>query len=111
MAAFYERLLGFEILVLEPPTWAQLRDPTGHLHLNLQAEEWYRAPTWPEKPGEQTKMLHFEVEVDDLDTSVRLAVELGGEEAVWQPPDRDASQLRIVLDPARHPLCLFLPGE
>jgi catechol 2,3-dioxygenase-like lactoylglutathione lyase family enzyme len=111
MARFYERLLGFEIVELDTPTWAQLRDTTGRLHLNLQGEAWYRAPTWPERPGEQAKMLHLEVEVDDLETSVMTALEFGGCVALWQPPDRDGTRLRIVLDPAGHPVCLFLPGE
>lgn len=110
MARFYEGLLGFEIRVCGP-RWAQLVNPDGGVHLNIQSEEWYEPPTWPEKPGQLTKMMHFEVEVDDLDAAVATAVELGGREASWQPPDRDQSRIRIVLDPAGHPLCLFLPGE
>jgi hypothetical protein len=31
----------------------------------------------------------------------------GGVLASWQPPDRDPAGLRIMLDPAGHPLCLF----
>ena len=110
MARFYEGLLGFEIHELGP-RWAQLFDPAGGVHLNIQAEDWYRPPTWPEQPGELTKMMHFEVQVDDVEAAVALAVELGGTQAPWQPPDRNLARLRIVLDPAGHPLCLFLEGE
>jgi hypothetical protein len=56
-------------------------------------------------------MLHFEVEVEDLATAVTTALEAGGTQAPWQPPDRDPERIRIVLDPAGHPLCLFVRGE
>lgn len=110
VARFYEALLGFEIRTLGP-RWAQLFDPAGGVHLNIQGESWYRPPTWPEQPREPTKMLHFEVEVDDLESAVARALDAGGTEAPWQPPDRDPTRIRIVLDPAGHPLCLFLAGE
>lgn len=111
VARFYEALLGFEVRDFKPPNWAQLWDPAGGVHLNIQGERWYERPTWPERPGEQAKMLHFEVQVDDVDAAVAIALEAGGEEAPWQPPDRNPHRIRIVLDPAGHPLCLFLAGE
>ena len=55
-------------------------------------------------------MLHFEVQVDDLEAAVALAIEVGGTEAPWQPPDRNRDRIRIMLDPAGHPLCLFVSG-
>jgi catechol 2,3-dioxygenase-like lactoylglutathione lyase family enzyme len=110
MARFYEGLLGFEVHEVGP-RWAQLFDPAGGVHINIQGEEWYRPPTWPETPRELTKMLHFEVQVDDLEQAVARAVEFGGTEAPWQPPDRNRERLRIMLDPAGHPLCLFVRGE
>ncbi len=81
------------------------------MHLNTQGEDWYEPPTWPEQPGSQAKMLHFEVEVEDLEAAVGTAIEPGGAEAPWQPPDRRRDRIRIMLDPAGHPLCLFLRGE
>jgi catechol 2,3-dioxygenase-like lactoylglutathione lyase family enzyme len=105
VARFYERLLGFELGDFEPPRWAQLWDPAGGVHLNIQEEDWYEPPTWPEQPGAQAKMLHFEVEVEDLEAAVTTAIEAGGTEAPWQPPDRRPDRIRIVLDPAGHPLC------
>lgn len=110
MARFYEKLLGFEVGEVGA-YWAQLADPAGGVHLNIQGEKWYVPPTWPEKPEEQAKMMHFEVEVEDLEVAVALAIEAGGREAPWQPPDRNRERLRIMLDPAGHPLCLFLHGE
>ena len=110
MARFYEGLLGFEIRSLGP-RWAQMFDPGGGVHINIQGDDRYQPPTWPEQPGELTKMLHFEVQVDDLEDAVARAIEVGGTEAPWQPPDRNRDRLRIMLDPAGHPLCLFLRGE
>jgi hypothetical protein len=112
VARFYEGLLGFEIRDLGPGgRWAQLFNPGGGIHLNIQGDPGYRPPTWPEQPGELTKMLHFEVQVDELERAVERAIELGGSEAAWQPPDRDQRRLRVMLDHAGHPLCLFLRGE
>jgi catechol 2,3-dioxygenase-like lactoylglutathione lyase family enzyme len=110
VAGFYEQLLGME-RVADDGDWAQLRDPRGGVTLNVQAEAGYEVPVWPEVAGEQAKMLHFEVLVDDLEAAVAVAVAAGGTEAPWQPPDRDQARIRIVLDPAGHPLCLFLDGE
>jgi catechol 2,3-dioxygenase-like lactoylglutathione lyase family enzyme len=112
VAHFYERLLGFEIGELGP-YWAQLHDPAGGVHLNIQGDPrgTYVPPTWPEQPGDQAKMLHFEVQVDDLEAAVSTALDAGGTEAAWQPPDRNRERIRIMLDPAGHPLCLFLRGE
>jgi catechol 2,3-dioxygenase-like lactoylglutathione lyase family enzyme len=112
MARFYEGLLGFEIRDLGPGgRWAQLFHPDGGLHLNIQGYEGYEPPTWPEVPGRQAKMFHFEIQVDDLEASIALALELGGSEAPWQPPTRNLKRLRVMLDPAGHPFCLFLEGE
>lgn len=68
-------------------------------------------PVWPERTGHQAKKVHFELEVDDLEAAVAAAVEAGGSQATWQPPDRDQGRIRIMLDPAGHPFCLFLRGE
>ena len=111
VARFYERLLGLEVRSFDPPHWAQLFDPAGGVHLNVQGEAWYEPPTWPEQQGELAKMMHLEVMVDDLAGAVATALQAGGQEAPWQPPDRDRDRLRIVLDPAGHPVCLFLEGE
>ena len=50
--------------------------------------------------------LHLDIEVDDLDAAVALAAEAGATVAGFQPQDG----VRVCLDPAGHPFCLFLPG-
>ena len=111
LGAFYSRLLGWDITARDGAGWLQLRDPRGGVGLNVQADASYEPPVWPERPGHQAKMMHFEVLVDDLDEAVRLAVDSGGSEAPSQPADRDPTRLRVMLDPAGHPFCLFVEGE
>jgi predicted enzyme related to lactoylglutathione lyase len=111
VGAFYSELFGWEITARDGAGWLQLRDPDGGVGLNVQAEASYEPPTWPEDSGRQAKMMHFEVLVDDLDAAVQLVLRSGGTEAAHQPPDRDQTRIRIMLDPAGHPLCLFVEGE
>jgi predicted enzyme related to lactoylglutathione lyase len=111
LGAFYSQLFGWEITDSDGAGWVQLRNPEGGISLNIQAEDTYEPPVWPERPGHQAKMMHFEVLVDDLDAAVRLVLDGGGTEALHQPADRDRTRLRIMLDPAGHPFCLFVSGE
>ena len=106
VVAFYAGLLGLRVVEREP-RWAALRPDDGGTGLNVQAEDWYLPPVWPERPGEPSKMLHLEVQVDDVPAAVAEALALGGRQAGPQPPDRDPATLRVVLDPAGHPLCLW----
>jgi catechol 2,3-dioxygenase-like lactoylglutathione lyase family enzyme len=108
LAAFYARVLGWEIAARdEDGGWILLRSPEGGVTLSFQAEDWYRPPVWPEQSDAQAKMLHLEIEVDDVDAAVATVVAAGGRIAPNQPPDRDPRQLRVMLDPAGHPFCLY----
>jgi predicted enzyme related to lactoylglutathione lyase len=111
LGEFYSRLFGWEITARDGAGWLQLRNPQGGIGLNVQADDLYEPPVWPEQPGRQAKMMHFEVLVDDLGAAVQRILELGGGEAPHQPADRDAARLRIMLDPAGHPFCVFVEGE
>jgi catechol 2,3-dioxygenase-like lactoylglutathione lyase family enzyme len=111
LATFYADLLGWDVVATDGGNWRQLRSPGGELTLNIQGESWYEPPVWPERPGVQHKMMHFEIEVIDLDAAVSRAIAGGAREAVDQPADRDRSRLRIMLDPGGHPFCLFVAGE
>lgn len=106
LARFYGGLLGWEITARDGAGWINMRDPAGGVGLNFQAEEWYEPPVWPEEAGEQSKMLHFEILVDDMEAAVAHAVAAGATIAAHQPEDRDPDRLRIMLDPAGHPFCL-----
>ncbi len=111
LGAFYSRLLGWEITASDDAGWLQLRNPRDGIGLNIQAEDAYESQVWPEQPGRQAKMMHLEILVDDLEAAVQLVLACGGFEAPHQPRDRDRSRLRVMLDPAGHPFCLFVDGE
>jgi catechol 2,3-dioxygenase-like lactoylglutathione lyase family enzyme len=114
MARFYGGLLGWEPTAVEPD-WVLMRNPGGGTGLSFQQTEGYQPPVWPEESGRQQKMIHLDLHVgapEDseeegqaaLEEAVRLAVSLGG--TLAEPQER--TDLRVVLDPAGHPLCLFL---
>jgi catechol 2,3-dioxygenase-like lactoylglutathione lyase family enzyme len=107
LAGFYSRLLGWPVTARDGSGWVQIRDPAGDVSLNFQAEDWYVPPVWPEQPGAPAKMLHFEIQVDDMETAVADAVAAGARIAPQQPENRDPCRLRVMLDPAGHPFCLF----
>jgi catechol 2,3-dioxygenase-like lactoylglutathione lyase family enzyme len=105
MVAFYCDLTGWRVWDKEP-RWASIGLEEGMMIL-VQAEEWYAPPVWPEKLPAQTKMMHMEVKVDDVVAAVARAIEIGAREAPNQPADRDPARLRVMLDPAGHPFCLW----
>jgi predicted enzyme related to lactoylglutathione lyase len=111
LASFYADLFGWEITSRNGAEWLQVRDPQGGVGLNFQAESSYEPPTWPDQRGEQAKMMHLEILVDDLESAVADVRRAGGVEAPHQPADRDRTRLRVMLDPAGHPFCLFVHGE
>ena len=111
MAQFYEQLLGWTITVDEPARpghppedgWVMLKPPDGGVGLSFQYEPGYLRPAWPTVPGEQQMMVHLDIAVDDLGAGVARAAALGAIEADQQPQ----RNVRVMLDPAGHPFCLF----
>jgi catechol 2,3-dioxygenase-like lactoylglutathione lyase family enzyme len=103
LAVFYKQLLGMETEA-EEPEWVVLRPAGGGVGLAFQAEPGYRPPSWPGRPGEQQMMMHLEILVDDLARAVEHAVDLGATVAEHQPQE----DVRVCLDPAGHPFCLYL---
>lgn len=79
LAAFYANLLGWTV-VEDEPGGVRLRDPSGEM------------------------MMHLDIAVDDVEAAVAWAQEAGAVLAEYQP-QRD---VRVMLDPAGHPFCLFL---
>ncbi|MEU7888577.1 VOC family protein [Microbispora bryophytorum] len=103
LAVFYQRLLGWPIDDDEPG-WVTLRVPGGGTGLSFQTEKLYERPVWPAAPGGQRMMLHLDIEVDDLEAAGAHAVEAGATLAGHQPQD----DVRVYLDPAGHPFCLWV---
>jgi catechol 2,3-dioxygenase-like lactoylglutathione lyase family enzyme len=108
LAAFYHRLLGWP-LQQDEPDWVKLNSPDGGPGLSFQTEPAYRRPSWPTDPSagpaaRQQMMIHLDIKVDDLETAGRHAVAAGAVLADYQPQ----ADVRVYLDPAGHPFCLFL---
>ncbi len=103
LARFYVRLLGWDIKV-EEPGWVIVRNPAGGVALSFQEESRYARPTWPAGPGDQQMMMHLEILVDDLERAGAHAVAAGAVLAGYQPQ----ADVRVYLDPAGHPFCLWV---
>jgi catechol 2,3-dioxygenase-like lactoylglutathione lyase family enzyme len=103
LADFYRRLLGWTTRT-EEPGWVVIRSADGGQSLSFQTESRYVRPVWPAGPGDQQMMMHLEIKVDDLPAAVDHAVAQGATLAGFQPQD----DVRVCLDPAGHPFCLFL---
>ncbi|MDX6323465.1 MAG: hypothetical protein QOF52_3323 [Propionibacteriaceae bacterium] len=103
LAGFYQRLLGWE-RTQDEPDWVKLMPPEGTAGLSFQTETDYRRPAWPAAAGDQQMMIHLDIAVDDLEAAGDHAVSAGAQLAEFQPQD----DVRVYLDPAGHPFCLFL---
>jgi catechol 2,3-dioxygenase-like lactoylglutathione lyase family enzyme len=102
LGAFYARLLGWDV-VENQETWVMLRPPAGGPGLSFQLEPDYVPPVWPAVRGEQQMMSHLDIAVDDLGAAVAWALDSGARPADYQPQEH----VRVMLDPAGHPFCLF----
>lgn len=103
LARFYADLLGWRV-AKEEPGWAAVAPPDGVAYLGFQTSPEFVPPVWPPAEGQQQQMMHLDIEVDDLDEAVSGAVEAGATLAEHQPQE----DVRVMLDPAGHPFCLYL---
>jgi catechol 2,3-dioxygenase-like lactoylglutathione lyase family enzyme len=103
LTAFYEQLLGWQRRSDEED-WKSLRNPNGGPGLAFQPEPEQVPPTWPAAPDDQHMQLHLDFEVQDLDGAAAHATSAGAVLADFQPQD----DVRVFLDPAGHPFCLFV---
>ena len=103
LAGFWERLTGWTRRSNEP-NWVTLRAPGDGIGLSFQTESKYVRPVWPAADGDPQMQIHLDIEVRDLASAAAFAVESGAEIAAFQPqPD-----VRVMLDPAGHPFCLWV---
>jgi catechol 2,3-dioxygenase-like lactoylglutathione lyase family enzyme len=103
LADFYRRLLGWTV-VADEPDWVKLCPPDGGPGLSFQEEPVHQRPTWPSKPDVQQMQLHLDIEVDDLAAGSGRALAEGATLADFQPQE----DVRVFLDPAGHPFCLWV---
>ena len=102
LARFYADLLGWR-LASEDPTFATLAATDGVAYLGFQTSPEYVPPIWPAVDGAQQMQMHLDFEVSDLEAAVEHAIELGAEQAGFQPQ----VNVRVMLDPVGHPFCLY----
>jgi len=101
LAAFYQSIIGGDVVPGEDADWVELHTPGGNLAFQEIGD--HRRPTWPGGPVPQQG--HIDIDVSDLDTAEIAVVRRGAEKAAVQPrPDR----FRVMIDPAGHPFCLVL---
>lgn len=103
LARFYASLLGWKIHS-EEPDFATIAPPDGVAYVGFQTSSEYVRPVWPAVEGRQQMMLHLDLEVSDLEAAVAHTTELGAAVAEFQPQDN----VRVMLDPAGHPFCLYV---
>lgn len=107
LAHFYESLLGWQLFD-DSPGWATLApSKDAGYSLAFATEEKYVRPVWPTADGQPQMSMHLDIQVDDLGDSVAHAVELGAEVASYQPQET----VRVLLDPAGHPFCLYVDTD
>lgn len=99
---FYAALLDKPVYNVDP-SGGSLDFGEGVAYLAVQTSSGYVRPVWPAPEGAQQMMLHLDFEVSDLADSVAHAVELGATLPDFQPQD----DVRVLLDPAGHPFCLY----
>ena len=106
LARFYADLLGWPIAEQDGDE-AAIAVPGTSSYLAFQTAEGYVRPAWPNADGRQQMMMHIDIAVDDLAGAAAGAVDLGATLAEFQPQD----DVRVLLDPAGHPFCLYLDHE
>jgi hypothetical protein len=84
------------------PSWAKIESPDGLSMVEFQGLWDYRPPVWPNAAGEQQMMIHLDVAVDDP-AAIAWCLEHGATE----PEHQGSPNVKVLLDPAGHPFCLF----
>jgi hypothetical protein len=104
LARFYARLLDWQLYPGGPNDASVAPGPDAGYNLGFQTETHYVRPVWPAEPGRPQMSMHLEIQVDDLAEAVAHALSVGAEQAAFQPQD----SVRVMLDPAGHPFCLYV---
>lgn len=75
----------------------------GTFYLACQLETDHVPPSWPAGPADQQMQLHLDIGVTSVAEAVADAQALGARLAQVQPQE----DVRVMLDPAGHPFCLY----
>ena len=107
LARFYARLLGWQIFDENESGAAVAPSKDAGYNLAFETEEHYVRPVWPTEEGKPQMMMHLDIGVDNVAEAVAYAVSVGAEVAAYQPQET----VRVMLDPAGHPFCLYLDAD
>ena len=102
LARFYAGLLGGEVKDGDGGFVTLGLDGTFYLACQLEAD--HEPPVWPSGAGRQQMQVHLDIGVAVLADAVEDAERLGARQADFQPQ----ADVRVMLDPAGHPFCLYL---
>ena len=80
----------------------------GLIILFMSCDCEYIPPVWPEQPGKQQKQMHFNFQVDDLQSAVDEAVRLGATKATEQ---YGGDHFVTLFDTEGHLFCLCRRGN
>lgn len=103
LARFYAALLDWQLFPGDDGGASVAPSEDAGYYLGFQAEQHYVPPVWPAEPGQPLMMMHLDFEVEDLEQAVAHAESVGARLADFQPQD----DVRVLLDPAGHPFCLY----
>lgn len=106
LGRFYAGLIGGD-LDERDRGFVTLHQPGSTTYLAFQLEEDHRPPLWPSGPDDQQMQVHLDIGVRDVTVAVDEVTRLGASLADNQPQD----DVRVMLDPAGHPFCLYLDRE
>lgn len=107
LARFYARLLGWQVFNESKGSADLAPSEDAGYNLAFATEQNYVRPVWPTEDGKPQMSMHLDVEVDDLEEAVAHAVSVGADVASYQPQET----VRVMLDPAGHPFCLYLDSD
>jgi hypothetical protein len=105
LGRFYQRLTGWPVRYDEPG-WYKIVPFQDGAGISFQSEPEYVRPVWPSDTKHQQMQMHLDLLVDDLAAAGNHALECGAALAEFQPQQN----VRVYLDPAGHPFCLFELG-
>ena len=106
LAQFYAGLVGGDVDERDAD-FVTLHLGNSTTYLAFQLEREHTPPLWPCGPGDQQMQVHLDFGVTSVAEAVEEAVALGARLADFQPQD----DVRVMLDPAGHPFCLYLDSE
>ena len=102
LARFWAGVIGADFDERDGTFVTVHREGTSYLACQLETD--HRPPAWPAGPADQQMQLHLDVGVSSVAEAVADAEALGARLADFQPQD----DVRVMLDPAGHPFCLYL---